>query len=169
MSDEGGSRDSYRWRPWPRRLPSRRRKASTRGSRQKTFLHLSRARRRPQRLELFSTWKNIVRSQAPNRRAFRNGFVKGAEQVGVAVTARRTGVAEENGETEKVTWPKASREHPSVCEQVWTRGCPSRASTKHPKRFSLPRWRTSGERPRLNKGQFSQQLCVGSFCVAGGG
>lgn len=28
---------------------------------------------------------------------------KGAEQVGVAVTARRTGVAEENGETEKVT------------------------------------------------------------------
>lgn len=31
-----GWRCSYRWRPWPQRLPSRRRKASTRGSPQKT-------------------------------------------------------------------------------------------------------------------------------------
>lgn len=32
---------SYRWRPWPQRLPSRRRKASTRGSPQKTCSHFS--------------------------------------------------------------------------------------------------------------------------------
>lgn len=33
---------SYRWRPWPQRLPSQRRKASTRGSPQKTFSRFSR-------------------------------------------------------------------------------------------------------------------------------
>lgn len=133
---------------------------------------LGRRRRRPQKATTMFDWKKYRPFPGPNRQAWSWRDVKGAEQKGGSCChqARRTGVAEENGETEKVTWPKASREHPSECEQVWTRGCPPRASTKHPKRLSLPCWRTFEERPLSNKGHFfPQQLCVGWSCVARGG
>ena len=108
----GGRRSSgsYRWRPWPRWLPSRRRKASTRGSPGCSFSLFSLAGRRTQlHGKTFFCLEEGGRPGGSIPQAA-VGQVGNAESGSVAelLPEAAPGLQEENGETEKVTWPAAS-------------------------------------------------------------